>query len=290
MSRQRWLPTKSTVKHLRFLHSLSLTPVFFFALAQNPTADLTVALLLFFILALSIFPASHGFNSYYDRDNGSIGGLEKPPAVDPQLLLISIGLEALGLALSAVYFDLAATLVLAAYGIASKLYSHPAIRLKAKPFISLFVVASFQGAAIYWLVKQTSAQAPWGFQDHLGAAVSSLMVTAVYPLTQIYQHDEDRQRGDLTLSRLLGIRGTFIFSMSSLVVSLGALLFFSGDLRWLVFILVQLPVGLRFFRWMRQAWHRPALANYKNTAAFLNTLTLTSSAGFIGMYLLEKNP
>lgn len=277
------------MKHLRFLHSLSLTPVFFFALAQNPTADLSAALLLFIILAGSIFPASHGFNSYYDRDNGSIGGLEKPPTVDAQLLTVSIGLEAVGLLLTAIYFDVASTAVLVAYGIASKLYSHPAVRLKARPWLSLLVVASFQGPAVYWLVTQTSGQAPWGFLDDLGAFVSCLMVTAVYPLTQIYQHDEDRQRGDLTLSRLLGIRGTFIFSLSCLTVALGALLFLSGDLRWLAFILLQLPVGLKFFRWARQAWHTPALANYRNTAGFLNTLTLTSSAGFICMFILGKN-
>jgi 1,4-dihydroxy-2-naphthoate octaprenyltransferase len=38
------------------------------------------------------------------------------------------------------------------------------------------------------------------------------MVGSAYPLTQVYQHAEDRERGDLTLSLLLGTRGTFAFS------------------------------------------------------------------------------
>lgn len=288
MDTQDWLPTSSTIKHLRFLHSFSLTPVFFFALAQNPSANLVSALALFLILAVAIFPASHGFNSYYDRDKGSIGGLEKPPMVDSQLLTIAVGLETLGLALTAICFGPIPTIALIAYGIASKLYSHPAVRLKAMPWISLLVVATFQGPVIYWLVNQTTANGTSLFLDNLGLVVSFFMVVAAYPLTQIYQHDEDRQRGDLTLSRLFGIRGTFIFSMSCLSVALGALLLLSVDLRWLAFILLQLPAGIRLLRWAHASWKTPSEANYKNAASCLNTLTLTSSVGFISMFLVGR--
>src|SRR3954471_3392589 len=44
--------------------------------------------------------------------------------------------------------------------------------------------------------------------------IATLLIGAYYPLTQIYQHEEDSARGDVTISILLGIKGTFIFSAS----------------------------------------------------------------------------
>ncbi len=59
------------------------------------------------------------------------------------------------------------------------------------------------------------------------AALSSLWLMAAYPMTQIYQHEEDARRGDLTLSRLLGIQGTFIFTATAfLLVNAGFFLYF----------------------------------------------------------------
>ncbi len=40
----------------------------------------------------------------------------------------------------------------------------------------------------------------------------TLVLWANYPMTQIYQHDEDFKRGDITLSYRLGIKGTFVFT------------------------------------------------------------------------------
>jgi hypothetical protein len=39
------------------------------------------------------FPASNGYNSYFDKDEDSIGLLEKPPEVDISLYYFSILLE-----------------------------------------------------------------------------------------------------------------------------------------------------------------------------------------------------
>ncbi|NJK83733.1 MAG: ubiquinone biosynthesis protein UbiA, partial [Saprospiraceae bacterium] len=44
------------------------------------------------------------------------------------------------------------------------------------------------------------------------AILSSLMLLGSYPMTQIYQHEEDAKRGDTTLSLKLGILGTFHFT------------------------------------------------------------------------------
>jgi 4-hydroxybenzoate polyprenyltransferase len=279
----------STIKHLRFLHSLVLTPVFFFALAQHPFTDFVPPLVLFLILVLTIFPASHGFNSFYDRDEGSIGGLEAPPRVDVQLLSISIILEVIGIALTYLFFDLSSAVCLVLYGVASKLYSHPAVRLKAMPWVSLFIVGSFQGALIYLLVVKTTGHFPFRASDYVGAGAAFLMVMATYPITQIYQHDEDRQRGDLTLSRVLGIKGTFLFSGLCLLLTFGSFLFiWDVGLPLVTFFILQLPAGIIFFQWMRAAVVDVGQANYRNTARCLHALTLTSSLGFVALLLLGR--
>ena len=279
----------STIKHLRFKHSLILTPVFFFALAQQAFTDVGPQLILFLILVLTIFPASHGFNSYYDRDEGSIGGLEAPPRVDMQLLSISLFLEVIGIALTYFYLDLSSALCLILYGVASKLYSHPAVRLKAMPWLSLFVVGSFQGSLIYLLVAKTVGGFPFRSSDYLGATVAFLMVMATYPLTQIYQHEEDRQRGDLTVSRVLGIKGTFHFSGTCLLLTFGSFLFFWDiGLPLMTFFILQLPAGFIFFQWLRAAVVDSAEANYRNTARCLHALTLSSSLGFVALLLMGR--
>ena len=87
----------STIKLLRIPFSFFLSPVYFFALAQVPHIDWSRAILIFIILHFLIYPASNGYNSYMDRDTGSIGGLEKPPPPSRQLYLTTIFLDIAGL-------------------------------------------------------------------------------------------------------------------------------------------------------------------------------------------------
>jgi 1,4-dihydroxy-2-naphthoate octaprenyltransferase len=44
------------------------------------------------------------------------------------------------------------------------------------------------------------------------ALLSTCLLLGSYPMTQIYQHEEDARRGDKTFSLLLGIKETFIFT------------------------------------------------------------------------------
>src|SRR6185436_14663040 len=52
-------------------------------------------------------------------------------------------------------------------------------------------------------------------------SLTSLMLFATYPMTQVYQHEEDLKRGDVTMSVKLGIRGTFFFAMIFFAVASG---------------------------------------------------------------------
>jgi 1,4-dihydroxy-2-naphthoate octaprenyltransferase len=80
-----FLPSCSTFLHLRFFFSVFLLPVFFFALSQVPEINWNNAILTFIIWHLLVYPASNGYNSFFDKDEGSIALIEKPPPVDKSL-------------------------------------------------------------------------------------------------------------------------------------------------------------------------------------------------------------
>ena len=218
--------SKSTFLHLRLGFSLLLLPVFLFAACQAPSIDWLNFALAFTALHLFLYPATNAFNSYYDRDEGSIGLLQCPPPVEKELLWTSLALDAIALLLAAfVSWSFFAALLI--YSACSKLYSHPAVRLKKRPVASLLGVALTQGALVfmasYYAVQPGSklSAAPSGEAWAL-AGLASLALAGFYPITQIYQHTEDAKRGDKSMSMLLGVKGTIYFS-SGVLTLCGAL-------------------------------------------------------------------
>jgi len=201
----------STIKLLRIPFSFFLLPLYLFALSQLPDINWGKAALIFFILHFLIYPASNGYNSYMDRDTESIGGLEKPPLPTRQLFLLTIILDTLAVLLSFFISPLFPAFILFYIG-ASKAYSYRRIRLKKFPVTGYLVVIIFQGAFTFWLVyfgsdMYNNFQVPWQ-----GMLICLFLIGGFYPLTQIYQHQQDLDDAVITLSYKLGYTGTFIFS------------------------------------------------------------------------------
>jgi 4-hydroxybenzoate polyprenyltransferase len=279
--------TLSTLKHLRFPFSILLAPVFFFAVSQTASRDWLAAAIVFVVLHLFIYPASNGYNSFYDRDEGAIGGLAKPPPVTNDLLYWSWGLEAIGLGL-AFFLDQRFGWMLFVYGVFSKLYSHPRTRIKARPIASWLVVVFFQGAWIYVATSLAMERtSDFVFSKHLvPAIISTLLLAGAYPLTQIFQHDEDARRGDQTLSRLLGVRGTFLFSaICFLIAGISLLTFLAGtdQFQYVFWALGLLAPALAFFA----VWYLKVLSD-ESEASFANTMrmSLLWAFGAIALFTL----
>lgn len=91
---------RSTLLHLRFPFSLFLLPVFLFAVAVSQASFDVNFLLVFVILHFLVYPASNGFNSYFDKDEDSIGGLKKPPKVTQELYVVATIMDLVALGLS----------------------------------------------------------------------------------------------------------------------------------------------------------------------------------------------
>src|SRR5450755_1452284 len=248
---------RSTIQLLRFHFSFFLMPVFWFALSQEVRPDAGRALLIFIIIHVLIYPSSNGFNSYMDRDEGSIGGLKSPLPPTRQLLYASLVLDALALLLGffiSVYFVLAE----AVYILASRAYSARSVRLKKYPLTGYATVVLCQGALIFFMVYHGSHRELTLRVPLLGMIAASLLIGGFYPLTQIYQHDADARDGVRTISALLGIRGTFIFCgiMYALAFTVLALFFVTSlEIKeFLVFTTCLIPVLVYFIVWAIRVW------------------------------------
>jgi 4-hydroxybenzoate polyprenyltransferase len=161
------------------------------------------------------------YNSYYDRDEGPVGGLRSPPPVIELLLPFSLFVQVAGFALALVVGFWFASL----YGLVMLLsvgYSHPRFRWKARPLGSLLVVALGQGAVGYvggWLCGAEPPHSLLAIDPLLGLAVATLSAVGLYPLTQIYQIDEDRARGDQTFAVAYGANASFEFALACIALA-----------------------------------------------------------------------
>ncbi|GAB3638545.1 hypothetical protein GCM10027422_41350 [Hymenobacter arcticus] len=279
---------------LRLPFSLFLMPIFWFGLsALREPFSWGRAAAAFAILHLLVYPASNGYNSYYDKDEGSIGGLKAPPAVTPELLHLVWLFETLALLASLLLgWPFAAMVVV--YILVSRAYSYEGIRLKKYPLLSTAVVVIFQGAFTF-LMAQVGVDATktqlFEPTNLLLALVSTLFLCGSYPLTQIYQHQEDARRGDRTLSLRLGIRGTFVFATGGLLagaLTMGAAYWLRGEIQnLLIFLLATGPVVALFSRWAWLAWHNPALANFEWTMRMNKVSSVCLSLAFVAMLILR---
>jgi 4-hydroxybenzoate polyprenyltransferase len=209
--------------HLRLHFQLLLAPIFlwgYFLSGVVAPADFWLAFIAFHVF---LYGGITAFNSYYDRDKGPVGGMRVPPPVTKALLPFSLAVLVTGALLAAAVNAtfLAIYLAIMALGLA---YSHPAIRLKARPLIGLATVAVGQGMLASlggWASAEQdlSTVDPIGWSGILGA---TLVTVGFYPITQSYQVKEDLARGDLTFAAWAGPSRMLAFSI--VVQALGAAL------------------------------------------------------------------
>jgi len=280
---------------LRIPFSVYLMPVFWFGLsALRDPLDVARAVGVFVVLHVLAYPASNGYNSYYDRDEGSIGGLKQPPKVSEELIHLVWLFDGLAV-VGALFLGLPFALMVALYLAISKAYSYEGIRLKKYPLVSTLVVVVFQGAFTFLMTQVGVGTAYADLAEPsnlLLALVSTLFLCGSYPLTQVYQHTEDRQRGDRTLSLLLGIRGTFVFAAVGLLLGATVLAFSywqRQELRnLLIFLVATGPVVALFSSWAWQAWRNPAAADFEHTMRMNQVSSLCLSAAFITMLVWQR--
>jgi 4-hydroxybenzoate polyprenyltransferase len=143
-------------------------------------------------------------NSVFDKDEGDIGYLRSPPALPRHLLAFSLGLLVAG-QLAAFALPPAFRMAYAICFVMSLLYSVPPFRFKA--------VAGVDWVINMWGFGTLTPYATWAATAHPLDAGHALILLAfcplfagLYPLTQLYQFEEDARRGDRTLALIIGMR------------------------------------------------------------------------------------
>ncbi len=235
---------------------------------------LTEALLGLALWVVCLNGGTLALNTAFDRDEGDIGYLRAPPPVPPYLAAFALTLMVAGQGL-ALLLPRGYVWAYASCFVLSVLYSVPPFRLKA--------VAGADWLINMWGFGTLTPYAGWAAtgQPLSGSSLLVLLAfcplfAALYPLTQLYQFEEDRRRGDRTFALVLGMR-------RSLLVALGAVV-----LAFLLFVAAGYHAGWGFAGQGLARWAGLALALCAWIAVLLPWLaryqTMSAQAHERGMY------
>ena len=163
-------------------------------------------------------------NSAFDKDEGDVAYLRRPPVPPKGLFAFGLGLMVAGLFVSLLLPRMYTWLYLACL-VMSVLYSVPPARLKAVAgadwIINLLGFGTLTPLAGWASTGETLTTWGWFVMWSFGALFAGL-----YPLTQLYQFDEDERRGDRTFALRLGKRRSLAVSIGCVTVAFG--LFVAG--------------------------------------------------------------
>ena len=176
---------------------------------QGVHAGAALAALVLWVVLLN--GGTLALNTAFDRDEGDIGYLRAPPPIPRYLLPFSVVLLAAGqfLALSlpaAFQID---------YGICfamSVLYSVPPFRFKAVAGVD-WVINMWGFGTLTPFATWAATGRPLDTGHGLVLLAFCPLFAALYPLTQLYQFEEDRRRGDRTLALIVGMRKSLVIAI-----------------------------------------------------------------------------
>ena len=204
--RPREWPIMAAHTALGFMLAVGVVPAFGAAWRSR-----FIAALLLWVLFLN--GGTLAINSAFDRDSGDIGYLDAPPPVPRGLVWFALGLMAAG-QLGALLLPTGFAVAYAICFALSVLYSVPPFRFKAV-------------AGVDWIINMVgfgtlTPYAGWAASGAPLTPVAALVLfafcplfAALYPLTQLYQFEEDRARGDRTLALMLGMRASLSVAIAA---------------------------------------------------------------------------
>lgn len=189
---------------------------------------LPAALWALFLWVVCLNGGTLAINSVFDKDEGDIGYLRAPPPIPRHLLAFSVALLAGG-QLLALTLPPAYAVVYAICFALSVLYSVPPFRFKA--------VAGVDWVINMWGFGTLTPFAAWAATGRAldgGHALVLLgfcpLFAGLYPLTQLYQLEEDRRRGDRTLALILGSKRSLAVALISVTVAFALFAWAAGAL------------------------------------------------------------
>ncbi len=204
-----------------------------------------------------LFGGATAFNSYWDKDEGPIGGLKNPPEMTPWMQKVSLLFMFAGW-IWAWSISLSYGLIYGLSFLLFWLYSTPLARWKGHPILSLFAIAISTGLNSV-LLGYWAAGGFYSLSILITAAGASLILVSLYPVSQIYQVVEDTRRGDETFTKRYGLDSVKTFFRFSYLS--GLILLVSG-----LYLVYQIPAVVLFIT---------ALLSFVMLQSFVSELTGT---------------
>lgn len=198
-------------------------------------------------------------NSAFDRDEGDIAYLRRPPPPPSRLFGFGLGLMLAGL-LGALTLPRGYWVAYALCFVMSIGYSVPPIRLKSVAGAD-WVINMVGFGTLTPYAGWASTGRPLDLAHGVLLAGFCPLFASLYPLTQLYQLDEDARRGDRTLAVRLGPARSLDAALGAAAIAFG-LFAMSGFLlgwgradaaRWTALALAALAWGGVLIPWRRAA-------------------------------------
>lgn len=200
-----------------------------------------------------LFGGATAYNSWWDKDTGPIGGLKHPPVMNQWMHPVSLTFMFLGFLLS-FYAGLLYALIYLISLIFFWLYSTPHARWKSDPVLSLVAIGISTGLCSV-LLGTLAAGGVISLPVLLASAGASFILLSLYPVSQIFQIEEDSARKDRTFAVAFGIRGVkqfflvaFIFGSLILVLALLWVNITAASVLFVATIISGIYIGSLIFR------------------------------------------
>ena len=138
-----------------------------------------------------------------------------------------------------------------------------------------------------WAATRGEVASAWSVDGALSAAAAMALILALYPLTQLYQIEEDAARGDRTVAVAWGPAGCFRFSLVFTLIGGAAMLV--ALLRRFGLVdaaLVGVGLGAQFVAivWLARGFDSRRIVETYRRVMGVNAM----SAGALGAYLLVR--
>ncbi len=224
------------IAHLRWPYqTLLLSGTYGISILFVQEPDFNLFIQYFLLWHLGLYGGATAFNSYWDKDEGPIGGLKNPPPMRPWMrwasfflmlvpapfLMCDIVSDTLPLASMVVYL-LSFFLFWA--------YSSPIVRWKGHPYLSVLVIFLSTGTNGFFMGYFSSNGMSISLLSLIAACGVASILVSLYPISQLFQLEEDQHRGDHTLALQIGVKGVRAYYL--VTYSFGTIIL-SGSL-WLI--------------------------------------------------------
>jgi 4-hydroxybenzoate polyprenyltransferase len=215
----------------------------------DPSVNLVLGFASWFFLCSAIAV----FNSYYDKDEKPVAGLENPPTAAFSML-IGAWLMKLSGFIIALLLNKMFLMIYIAGVVLSVLYSHEKFRLKSNGYIAVFL--NFVVGAMTFLAA-ASFSLPSTAILFFGSVTAGSFLAAIYLMMQVHQKVEDKDRKDISIMVLHGRKVTITFAIFLMIVattlSLVSLTMSNYQWFYIVMLIVYFATILLFsYMWLKK--------------------------------------